>query len=138
MKEQQYLLKLNEVDINDIAIAGGKNASLGEMMKNLSPLGVRIPDGIIVTVNGYVNFLEYNGLDKFIADVLEEVDSDDLSLLRKTSVAIRSKIEEGSFPYVLKKQIQEQYDALSGNNGMDNVDVAVRSSATAEDLPNAS
>lgn len=138
MREQQYLLKLDEVDINDIAIAGGKNASLGEMMKNLSSLGIRIPDGFIVTVNGYINFLEYNGLDKFITNTLEDVDSDDLGVLKKTSIAIRNKIEGGSFPYVLKKQIQEQYEALSRNYGVDNADVAVRSSATAEDLPNAS
>lgn len=138
MERPPILLNLSQVNINDINIAGGKNASLGEMIKNMESLGIKVPGGFIITVKGYYDFLEYNYLDEFITKTLSEIDSDDLLLLKKSSEAIRKRIIEGHFPYHLRKQIEEAYEKLSAEYGTENVDVAVRSSATTEDSPNAS
>ncbi len=128
-----------EVGADDVALVGGKNASLGEMMRALGGLGVRVPDGFAVTAEAYRYFLEKNGLDAKIRELIEgwkrtrEVDA-----LLTASRKIRSLITGGAFPEDLAAEIRGAYRELSKKSGVDEVDVAVRSSATAEDLPTAS
>ena len=128
-----------EVGADDVALVGGKNASLGEMMRALGGLGVRVPDGFAVTAEAYRYFLEKNGLDAKIRELIEgwkrtrEVDA-----LLAASRKIRSLITGGAFPEDLAAEIRGAYRELSKKSGVDEVDVAVRSSATAEDLPTAS
>ncbi len=135
---ERLVVWLDEVGIEDIPIVGGKNASLGEMIKHLSPKGIRIPYGFVVTAEAYRYFVSYNGLDKKIRDILERIDISNVKELEKGSKEIRNLIKSGRFPEDLKRQITEAYQKLSERYGVENVDVAVRSSATAEDLPNAS
>ena len=124
--------------MQDLEIVGGKNASLGEMIQNLSKLGIAIPGGFIITVKAYRDFISYNKLDKIIPELIAEMKKDDIESLGLTGKKIRTLIENGSFPVELSQQIAHAYQALSDHHGQFNVDVAVRSSATAEDLPDAS
>ena len=129
---------LDEVSIDDISIAGGKNASLGEMIKNLSSLGINIPYGFVVTSKAYYRFIEYNGLDDAIRTALEGVNVQDVSDLSRRGYQVRELIKGGEFPPDLEDLIKEYYHRLSEKYTTHAVDVAVRSSATAEDLPDAS
>lgn len=138
MKTGKLVLKLNEVGINDIDIAGGKNASLGEMITNLSDLGIRVPSGFVITVQAYRDFLKSNNLEDKIESLLAGHKLDDLDELRDCGRKIRKLIMEGKFPAVLAGQISSAYKELSEFYKQFNVDVAVRSSATAEDMPDAS
>ena len=138
MKSLSLILNLNEVGMQDLEIVGGKNASLGEMIQNLSKLGIAIPGGFIITVKAYRDFISYNKLDKIIPELIAEMKKDDIESLGLTGKKIRTLIENGSFPDELSQQIAHAYQALSDHHGQFNVDVAVRSSATAEDLPDAS
>lgn len=138
MKSNKLILKLNEAGINDVEIVGGKNASLGEMIQNLSSLGIAIPDGFIVTVKAYHEFIAYNELDQIIPQLISKMDGDNIISLSHTGNEIRTLIEKGLFPENLSKEITQAYQNLSDQYGQFNVDVAVRSSATAEDLPDAS
>ena len=128
-----------EVGIEDVPLVGGKNASLGEMMRELGPLGVKVPPGFAVTAEAYRYFLQENGLvekiQKLIADWKKKGDVDTLI---ETSRRIRSLITAGRYPEDLAAEIREAYRELSKKSGVEEVDVAVRSSATAEDLPTAS
>ncbi len=138
MKAKELILGLDEVGINDIQLVGGKNASLGEMLNNLGDLGIKIPKGFIITVEAYNYFVDYNDLSHFIAQTLENLDSEDLSLLHSCGESIRNRILDAKFPTELEQQIIQAYHELSLIYVQENVDVAVRSSATAEDLPDAS
>jgi len=138
MKSTSLILNLNEVGMQDLEIVGGKNASLGEMIQNLSKLGIAIPGGFIITVKAYRDFISYNKLDQIIPELIAEMKEDDIESLGLTGKKIRTLIENGSFPADLSQQIAQAYQALSDHHGQFNVDVAVRSSATAEDLPDAS
>lgn len=138
MKQISHILPLNQIGINDVEIAGGKNASLGEMLQNLTPLGISIPDGFVVTVNAYRKFIEYNQLDSTIQRHIEEIDFDNLESLRRGGLQIRQLIRNSRFPHGLGKEIIEAYYQLSAKYQQQSTDVAVRSSATAEDLPDAS
>ncbi len=138
MKSTSLILNLNEVGMQDLEIVGGKNASLGEMIQNLSKLGIAIPGGFIITVKAYRDFISYNKLDQIIPELIAEMKEDDIESLGLTGKKIRTLIENGSFPAELSQQIAHAYQALSDHHGQFNVDVAVRSSATAEDLPDAS
>ena len=132
------ILDLKEVGINDIHIAGGKNASLGEMITNLTKLGIRVPGGFVITVEAYKAFIEFNGLSSKIKMVVANTDLDNLSELRNCGMQIRELISNGTFPEYLSTSIAAAYKKLSDIYEQFNVDVAVRSSATAEDLPDAS
>lgn len=134
----KYTLELSKVGINDIGTVGGKNASLGEMMQNLSSLGIRIPDGFVLTVDAYHDFLEHNDLKKKIREVVESIDYDSIESLRRAGSQVRQMIRDGEFPVGMKEEIVEKYKALSETYVQQHTDVAVRSSATAEDLPDAS
>ncbi|HRE52680.1 MAG TPA: phosphoenolpyruvate synthase [Flavitalea sp.] len=134
----QFILDLREVGINDIDIAGGKNASLGEMIQHLSALGVNIPNGFVITVSAYKTFLEYNQLDKSIDRIVQAIDYDNIESLRRGGQQVRQLLKNGRFPREMSEVIIRAYEKLSGNYGQEHTDVAVRSSATAEDLPDAS
>ncbi|HEY0670207.1 MAG TPA: phosphoenolpyruvate synthase [Sphingobacteriaceae bacterium] len=137
-KKTQLILELHHVGINDINVAGGKNASLGEMIQNLTQLGVNVPGGFVITVQAYREFLKYNKLEEQIKQIVNKTDINDLEELRICGSYIRKWIVDGQFPEHLISDITGAYSKISERYNQYNVDVAVRSSATAEDLPDAS
>ena len=138
MSDTPYLKWLHEVELKDIPTVGGKNASLGEMIQNLGKLGVQVPGGFVVTVASYEAFIAHNVLDQKIRDIVAGLDVDDVENIRRTGLAVRTLIKNGKFPEEIWKGIMARYDELSQQHGQEATDVAVRSSATAEDLPDAS
>ena len=137
-KDLEFIVPLSCVGLKDIAIAGGKNASLGEMLQHLVPLGIRVPDGFVITVDAFRHFITSNQLDKAIADRMAEIDFDSIESLRRIGLQIRSLIRNARFPKELSEEIIRAYKNLSAQYSQELTDVAVRSSATAEDLPDAS
>lgn len=131
-------MKLIEASISDIELVGGKNASLGEMMQNISQFGIDIPDGFIITSKAYYQFIADNQLDKMIRDILEDKDLSNLQVLLSCGSKIRKLIQNGRFSAVMQNEILEAYKDLLIQYADNAADVAVRSSATAEDLPDAS
>ncbi len=127
----------SEINKNDVAVVGGKNASLGEMYSQLTPKGINIPNGFATTADAYKYFLSFNGIDQKIAKIFNEVDLNKLEDVQKAGKLSRKLIMKGKFPEDLKKEIITAYEKLCEDYG-ENTDVAVRSSATAEDLPDAS
>ncbi len=121
--------------MNDVEIVGGKNASLGEMISNLSGLGVSVPGGFATTATAYRDFLKTDGLEKRINDTLGALDVDNIDALTKAGKQIREWVLETELPEKLRKDIETAWDEMSGGR---DISVAVRSSATAEDLPDAS
>jgi pyruvate,water dikinase len=138
MKEKKLVMWLNEVSMEDIELVGGKNASLGEMIKGLSSIGIKVPMGFVVTSAAYWHFVDYNNLRGKIKEILTGLDPSNIEDLSKKGLTIRELIKGGQFPQDLKEEILKAYEELSKMYGQFRVDVAVRSSATAEDLPNAS
>lgn len=138
MAHSPYLKWLHEVELSDIPTVGGKNASLGEMIQNLGKLGVQVPGGFVVTVASYEAFIAHNELDQKIRDIVAKLDVDDVENIRRTGLAVRTLIKNGKFPEEIWKGILQRYDEMSQQYGQEATDVAVRSSATAEDLPDAS
>lgn len=130
-----YVIPFQSLGINDIPEVGGKNASLGEMISNLSSSGVNVPGGFATTAQAYRDFLEEDGLAKRIEAVLEKLNVDDVVLLAETGRKIRSWIVEAPLPKRLEAEIREHYSKLAADG---EESFAVRSSATAEDLPDAS
>ena len=131
------MVNLQDVGIVDVGMVGGKNASLGEMIKNLSPKGIKVPGGFAVTAEGYRYFLRETKLDEFIKKTLDGLNTSNLKDLSARAFKIREAIKKGKFPKDLEQAIVSEYKKLEKERGA-NVDVAVRSSATAEDLPGAS
>ncbi len=129
---------LEEVGMNDVALVGGKNASLGELIRALVPLGVKVPGGFAVTAEGYRYFLAHTGLGARIREVLDGLKKEDTDDLARRTQRVREMILEADLPADLQDEIAASYRALSRRYGEEAADVAVRSSATAEDLPNAS
>ena len=126
-----------EIGIDDIALVGGKNASLGEMYRELASKGVKVPNGFAVTAEAYRSFLRETRVDQRIKDLLQGLDTRNLENLRQRGRQIRQAMLAATLPQDLEQAITKAYDRLSeGSCGP--VDVAVRSSATAEDLPDAS
>ena len=134
----KYIVDLSEIQLSDLELVGGKNASLGEMIQNLKTLGVNIPGGFALTVDAYWEFINHNKLDKKIKSHIKKMKKDNLVSLKKTGLAIRQLIRNGKWPRQVKEDIRENYTLLSQKYGTNITDVAVRSSATAEDLPDAS
>ena len=129
----------SELDMKHVAEVGGKNASLGEMFQNLTKRQIRVPDGFATTSHAYWEFLKHNELKSIIQKNLKGIKINVLSDLRKRGKAIRDAIEKGEMPKDLQDDIRRAYRELSKREGAGKpVDVAVRSSATAEDLPGAS
>lgn len=135
--ERALVLWFEECGISDVPIVGGKNASLGEMIRHLSPKGVRVPNGFATTSHAYQYFLKFNGLDAKLRALFANLSVDDLDRLRNVASQARSLIEEATFPQDLEDAVRSAYARLCEQYGS-NTDVAVRSSATAEDLPDAS
>ncbi len=132
----EYVVSLDKLGVHDVEHVGGKNASLGEMISNLAGAGVSVPGGFATTAQAYRDFLELSGLNDQIHAALDALDVDDVNALAKTGAQIRQWIMEAEFPEKLNAEIRTAFAALSAGNP--NLAVAVRSSATAEDLPDAS
>ncbi|HIQ15672.1 MAG TPA: phosphoenolpyruvate synthase, partial [Leucothrix sp.] len=128
---------LDQLGINDINRVGGKNASLGEMIQNLGNLGVNVPGGFATTSDAYRSFLEHDNLGVKINALLDTLDVDNIKELTKTGAKIRDWIMQIPLPDALEKDINDAYAKLEEEYGNE-VTWAVRSSATAEDLPDAS
>lgn len=133
----RYTVALERTGIGDVAQVGGKNASLGEMLAALSDRGIRVPGGFATTAQAYRHFLTENRLEQPIATTLDRYKDGGLSLA-KTGKTIRGFILDATLPDDLKREIEAGYDALAETIGAKRPAVAVRSSATAEDLPGAS
>ncbi len=134
---KSFIKRLNQIGIKDVPEVGGKNASLGEMIRALRPKGVKIPGGFVVTAAAYRYFLKQTGLEKFIRQALKGLNTKNLADLARRGKLIRQTIKKTELPVNLKKEIVKNYKAMEKEYGQ-NIDVAVRSSATAEDLPGAS
>ncbi|MBI5066059.1 phosphoenolpyruvate synthase [Candidatus Woesearchaeota archaeon] len=137
-KEDKFVLWFKEVGIADISLVGGKNASLGEMFQNLSKRGVRVPNGFAITSTAYKHFIKKAKLDDDIKRVLKGLNRKNVKDLARRGREIRNIIIHAEFPEDLRKEILENYKTLCKKYKEKEVDVAVRSSATAEDLPDAS
>ena len=134
----KYTIDLNKVSLGDINLVGGKNASLGEMLQNLNSMNIKVPNGFAINVKGYFDYITHNKLDKKIKDLVSNLNDSDIIELRKVGSQVRQIIRNGEFPEELKNEIKEKYLELSKQYDQEMTDVAVRSSATAEDLPDAS
>lgn len=134
---KDLIIHFNELRIGDVGKVGGKNASLGEMVQQLQPLGIQIPNGFAVTADAFRFFLEENKLTPFISESLSELDKDQFSNLRQVSQKIKERLLGANIPEVLISEIVKAYRLLCEEAGRE-VELAVRSSATAEDLPGAS
>lgn len=132
-----YIRWFNTLSVNDVPIVGGKNASLGEMLRTLQPEGIQVPDGFATTSDAYWKFIDANELSIKIAEQLKRWHAGEITLQQAGST-IRRMLRNSELPEQLKEQLIHAYRRLSKEYNMDAVDVAVRSSATAEDLPQAS
>ena len=132
----RLVLPLESVRMSDVAKVGGKNASLGELISQLAASGVRVPGGFATSADAFDQFLVHNKLVDSIDAALKSLDVNDVHALAKAGAAIRAKVEAGAMPPDLEKQIRDEYARVS--QGSPEASFAVRSSATAEDLPDAS
>lgn len=133
-----YINWFKDITIKDIPSVGGKNASLGEMYAKLKSKGVPVPNGFALTAEAYWSFLRENKLDKKIKEILAGLDKKNIKELNKVGDKIRKMILAASFPKNIEQEIKNFYKELCKTSKKNNLDVAVRSSATAEDLPDAS
>jgi pyruvate,water dikinase len=131
-----YCVPLNSVTMKDLASVGGKNASLGEMMNALTTVGVRVPDGFAVTVQAYREFIRSNRLDAELSEILGRLNTQTLGNLNEVASECQKRVQQGIIPERIAEQIVRAYHAM--RVGTEDAVVAVRSSATAEDLPTAS
>ncbi len=136
MQQFKYIKRFAELKIEDIPQVGGKNASLGEMYQELTEKGVKVPNGFATTSEAYFYYLDHNNLREKVTKVLDELDTTDVDALVKAGHQIREWLRHGEIPQDLAEEIADAYKELSGPSGPR--DMAVRSSATAEDLPDAS
>ncbi|MBI4093910.1 phosphoenolpyruvate synthase [Candidatus Kaiserbacteria bacterium] len=137
MKAGRLVVPMDSAGINDVALVGGKNASLGEMLRELGHKGIRVPSGFIVTAEAYWLFLREAGLEKFIKAQLRKLRKGDAKHFEEVGAIIRKKITSAPLPLSLLREIARAYREMEEKYGA-NIDVAVRSSATAEDMPDAS
>ncbi len=138
MSQNKFIRFFKEISIKDIPQVGGKNASLGEMYSLLTKKGLKIPNGFATTSYAYKYFLSSTGLRKEIKKLLKGLNVKDVDDLRERGAAVRKAIMSATMPQDFQKEILKAYRKLSAHYKVSDVDVAVRSSATAEDLPNAS
>ncbi|OJI09446.1 MAG: phosphoenolpyruvate synthase [Candidatus Vogelbacteria bacterium CG10_big_fil_rev_8_21_14_0_10_49_38] len=137
-KNKAFILWFNDLTIGDVGLVGGKNAALGEMVNNLVPLGVNVPNGFAITAHAYAYFLDKTGLKQRIKEILTDLNTHNINDLQKRGAQVRAAIIKEELPEELQVEIINAYRKLSANYHSQAVDVAVRSSATAEDLPGAS
>ncbi|MAH33100.1 phosphoenolpyruvate synthase [archaeon] len=136
-KKKEFVLWFKDLSIGDVPLVGGKNASLGEMYRNLTKKGVNIPNGFAVTAYAYRYLLKKAKIKNKIKQILSDLDTHDMENLAQRGKKVRETILQAEFPEELRKKIVKAYNRLSKEYKM-TADVAVRSSATAEDLPDAS
>ena len=136
-RHQAEILWFEDIGIEDVPLVGGKNASLGEMFRELTPQGVRIPNGFAITAAAYHDFVENSGVATRLAEILAGLDTRDIADLQRRGLAARQAILDAELPESLQAAILDAYAKLSEGLAAP-ADVAVRSSATAEDLPDAS
>ena len=134
---ENYVVWFDKLRMTDVETVGGKNASLGEMISQLASSGVRVPGGFATTAQAYRDFLAHNGLADRINAMLAKLDVDDVVELARVGKEIRQLIVDTPFPAQLEAEIRTAYDQMVADSGAA-ISVAVRSSATAEDLPDAS
>ncbi|RDU74380.1 pyruvate, water dikinase [Helicobacter anseris] len=134
----KYIKFFKELNNKDVPLVGGKNASIGEMFQELVPVGIKVPNGFAITSEAYWYLLDSGGIREQIVDLLKNVDVTEIDVLKTRSKKIRELIFGTPFPADLRDEIFEAYRILSDEYNMKEADVAVRSSATAEDLPDAS
>lgn len=132
----RFILWFDQISIDDVPLVGGKNASLGEMYRQLAGQGVNVPNGFAVTAEAYRHFLRSSGIDRTVADILQGLDTRDIANLRERGQRVRQTILGATLPAELQDALIAAYARLGGDQSP--LDVAVRSSATAEDLPDAS
>jgi pyruvate,water dikinase len=137
MSPQPQVLWYSTLGMHDVETVGGKNASLGEMISQLAETGVKVPNGFATTAEAYREFIAHEGLDGRIKTALDGLDVDDVQRLAAVGKSIRTAVMQAPFPTALEAQIREAYQTLVTESGAE-ISVAVRSSATAEDLPDAS
>ena len=125
----------DKLSMNDVPVVGGKNASLGEMISNLANAGISVPGGFATTADAFTDFLSHNNLDNNINNLLKDFDVEDVDELEKIGKKIRTMVMDTPFPEKLEKSVRDAYAELQQGG---EISVAVRSSATAEDLPEAS
>ena len=135
--EEVFIKWFEELTIDDIPLVGGKNASLGEMIRNIGDKGVTVPSGFAITSFAYKYTIEKEGVHHKIKEILSDLNTHDINNLSERGGKIRDLIKQTPIPLDLEKEIRKFYKEMEQRYG-DNVDVAVRSSATAEDLPDAS
>ncbi len=135
--EEVFIKWFEELNIKDVPLVGGKNASLGEMIRNLGDKGVSVPSGFAITAYAYKYMIEKEGVDKKIMEILSDLDTHDVNNLAERGQRIRELIKNTPIPPELENEIRKYYQEMESRYGK-NTDVAVRSSATAEDLPDAS
>src|SRR5205085_10910972 len=133
----RYVRWFAEVGLDDVGLVGGKVASLGEMIRELTPLGIQVPDGFAVTAEGYRHFIAQAGIDERIRELLAGIGEDDVQALVSRSAEIRRLIASAELPREIGEAAVAAYQELSQRFGMAHTDVAVRSSASEADLPGA-
>ena len=136
-----FISFFNEISINDTQKVGGKNSSLGEMYNNLANKDIRVPNGFALTCEAYRYFITHNNLEnqiKYHLDRLENSKTNQNDMIKKVGNDIRNLIKQADFPSNLIEEIKQSYKILSSEYHSSNIDVAIRSSANAEDLPDAS
>ena len=138
VKNKKLVLWFKEVSSKDVALVGGKNASLGEMFSLLTKKGINIPDGFALTAEAYWYYLKVNGIDKKLKEIFKKFNPQNIKSLEETGKKARQLILNGEIPSDLEKQVLINYRKLSKKYGEKNISIAARSSATAEDLPSAS
>ena len=135
--DNHFILWMQDIGMEHVPQVGGKNASLGELIRSVVPKGIRVPKGFCVTADAYYYFLKQTGLDTFITKTLDGLNTKNLKELSRCAKLVRDAIRSTPLPADLEKTIADSYTQMEREYGK-NVDVAVRSSATAEDLPGAS
>src|SRR5258708_22962255 len=109
MKKSAYLADLNKVGLADIEHVGGKNASLGEMLQNVTGIGIQIPNGFVITVAAYREFIRYNNLDEAIHNIINQIKLDDIESLRRGGLQARQLLKNAKFPRELSDEIIAKY-----------------------------
>ncbi|HOD89673.1 MAG TPA: phosphoenolpyruvate synthase [archaeon] len=137
-KQKKFILWFNEIGIDDVSLVGGKTASIGEMYTNLTKKGINIPNGFGITAYAYKYFIEQANIQNKIKEILKDLNTRDVNQLAEKGSQVRSLIRNAKLPQELEKEIIDAYFKLSKSEGVNQLDVAVRSSATAEDAPDAS
>jgi pyruvate, water dikinase len=137
-RSRQLILELNQVNLADLNLVGGKNASLGEMLQQLTSVGINVPTGFATTAFAYRTFLQTNGLEEKLRRLFAHLNVEDVNNLRQVGKQARAMVSQTPFPDALRQAIALAYANLCQTYGTTDVDVAVRSSATAEDLADAS